>query len=108
MYEVTEDTFRSCNASSGVLAKYESGEDRVELNKVKRYWFICNVAGHCLGGMRFGIDVKDSTNSTDGALTPHIEPTPPDNSSISFISERLRVIWNFIPFGLLLLNLYFG
>ncbi|XP_061364699.1 mavicyanin-like [Gastrolobium bilobum] len=113
VYEVKEDTFRSCDASSGVLAKYESGEDQVTLNEVKRYWFICNIAGHCLGGMRFGVLVKDSnnvttaTNSTDGAFTPQIVQTPSDNSCTSYISERLRVIGKFIPFGLLLFNLYF-
>ncbi|XP_027364814.1 mavicyanin-like [Abrus precatorius] len=114
VYEVKEDTFRSCDASSGVLAKYESGEDQVALNEVKRYWFICNIAGHCLGGMRFGIEVKHGknaplpTNPTEGGLinTP-IEPTPSNNSSTSYISERWRLIENFILFGLLLFNLYF-
>ncbi|KAL1343139.1 hypothetical protein AAHE18_09G207700 [Arachis hypogaea] len=97
VYEVSEESFRSCDTSNGVLAKYESGKDEVELKKVKKYWFICNIAGHCLGGMRFGIDVKQRTNLThhasnfsDHALTPHnnIEPTPSynnnNNSSISF------------------------
>ncbi|TKY50748.1 Blue copper protein [Spatholobus suberectus] len=107
VYEVTEDTFRSCDASSGVVAKYESGEDQVALNEVKRYWFICNIAGHCLGGMRFGIQVKDGnnfTNSTDGAPHPPIEQTPSVNSCTS---ERWKAIENFIPFGLLLFNYYF-
>lgn len=115
VYEVQENTFRSCDASSGVLAKYESGEDHVVLNEVKRYWFICNIAGHCLGGMRFGIKVKHSnivvtsiSNSTDGdALNPQIEPSPSHNSCTSYISERWRVIGNFLPFGLLLFNLNF-
>jgi len=112
VYEVTEDTFRSCDASSGVLAKYESGEDQVALSEVKRHWFICNIAGHCLGGMRFGIEVKDGnsvTNSTDVAFNPPIEPTPSHNScTCYYVSERWRVIENFIPLGLLLLlNYYF-
>lgn len=110
VYEVTEGTFRLCDASSGVLAKYDSGEDRVELNEVKRYWFICNIPGHCLGGMRFGIEVRNSSNathSTDGTLNPQIEPTPSDNSCKTYFSERWRVTGNLIPFGLLLCNLYF-
>lgn len=114
MYEVTEKTFRSCDGSSGVLGKYESGEDQVVLKEVKRYWFICNIAGHCLGGMRFGIEVKKdsnnnvkypptatatatATNSTyDGGalINPQIEPTPSDNSCRrSYVSHR----WNFLP-----------
>ncbi|XP_040943398.1 uclacyanin-3 isoform X4 [Gossypium hirsutum] len=39
---VTESTYRTCDASSGVLAKYESGDDKVELTESKKYWFICN------------------------------------------------------------------
>lgn len=116
VYEVKEETFRSCNGSSGVLAKYESGEDQVVLNKVKRYWFICNIAGHCLGGMRFGIEVKEDysnnnvTNSMDGVLNPQIQPTSLENSCTSYnIYQRWRVIGKFIPFGagLSLFNLYF-
>lgn len=113
VYEVIENAFRSCNASNGVLAKYESGEDQVVLNKVKKHWFICNIAGHCLGGMRFGIEVKDRNNDTtnfiDGAFNPQIQPTPSNNSCNSYfiISKKWRVIENFLPFGiglLLLLN----
>ncbi|MBA0734490.1 hypothetical protein Gogos_018395, partial [Gossypium gossypioides] len=75
VFEVTESTYRTCDASSGVLAKYESGDDKVELTKSKKYWFICNVSGHCLGGMRFGVDVKaGNTSSTN------LDPTPSANS----------------------------
>lgn len=110
VYEVREDTFRSCETSSGVLAKYESGEDQVVLNKVKKYWFICNIVGHCLGGMRFGIEVKEDSNnvisSMDGGLNQNIQPTPLENSCIS---QRWSVVEKFFPFGigLLLFNLYF-
>ncbi|CAL5210159.1 unnamed protein product [Lathyrus oleraceus] len=110
VYEVRENTFRSCETSSGVLAKYESGEDQVVLNKVKKYWFICNIVGHCLGGMRFGIEVKEDSNnvisSMDGGLNQNIQPTPLENSCIS---QRWSVVEKFFPFGigLLLFNLYF-
>ncbi|KAJ1436311.1 Phytocyanin domain [Sesbania bispinosa] len=103
VYEVTEETFRSCDASSGVLAKYESGEDQVVLNEVKRYWFICNIAGHCLGGMRFGIEAKDGNNVTPASNSAD-EPIPSYSSCMSYISQRWRVIGNFLPFGLLLFN----
>ncbi|CAJ1977629.1 unnamed protein product [Sphenostylis stenocarpa] len=109
VYEVTEDTFRSCDASSGVLAKYESGEDEVALNEVKKYWFICNFAGHCLGGMRFGIKVKDATNLTHfkDIHPPPIQPTPLHNScSTYFVSQRWTLILNFIPLGLFPFNYY--
>lgn len=100
-YEVEEKTFRTCDASRGVLAKYESGNDRVTLTEEKKYWFICNVGGHCLGGMRFTIDVKqaspssDNTGSTDGSPTSQpteLPVTPPTSSSrSSLLSESWKI-----------------
>ncbi|XP_057966448.1 basic blue protein-like [Malania oleifera] len=97
-YDVTEATYQSCNASSGVLAKYESGNDQVKLTKAKKYWFICNIGGHCLGGMRFAIDVKaastisNSTNTTNDASTPGIGTTPPPNLEKSYASRRNSIV----------------
>ncbi|KAF2302085.1 hypothetical protein GH714_032480 [Hevea brasiliensis] len=109
VYEVTEDTFRSCDASNGVIAKYESGNDEIKLNKEKKYWFICNVVGHCLGGMRLNIDVgkgKQANSSSNGETIPQLEPTPPPTSSSSSSSFSvgiwicflaLRIFFKFFP-----------
>ncbi|GMI88054.1 hypothetical protein HRI_002474700 [Hibiscus trionum] len=98
-FEVTESTYRTCDTSSGVLAKYESGEDEVKLNASKKYWFVCNVSGHCLGGMRFGIDVKP------GNTTMNSEPIPSANSgSISAFHRWSLGLYTF-AFGILL-NLF--
>lgn len=90
-YEVTEATYKSCNDSSGVLARYNSGDDKVRLTEVRKYWFICTINGHCLGGMRFTIEVNQatsaaapSTNATDGGRSPpETEPSPPETSPAS-------------------------
>ncbi|XAR72686.1 hypothetical protein NMG60_11019412 [Bertholletia excelsa] len=74
-YEVTEKTYQTCNTSTGVLAKYESGNDEVNLTEAKKYWFICDKEGHCLGGMRFGIQVKEKANATG-----HNQSPPPPNN----------------------------
>ena len=79
MYEVTEETFRSCETSNGVLGEYESGNDQIELKEARKYWFICNVAGHCLGGMRFGIDVKQPNSTSHLPPSPVQSPPPPTN-----------------------------
>ncbi|KAL5856128.1 hypothetical protein ACOSQ3_005962 [Xanthoceras sorbifolium] len=86
VYEVTQTTYQTCDASSstgGVLAKYESGNDQIALTEAKKYWFICNVAGHCLGGMRFNIDVKDQEANTTSNSAPSSPPTfeEPTNSN---------------------------
>ncbi|KAL4616253.1 hypothetical protein ACB092_07G185400 [Castanea dentata] len=111
-YEVTEDTYRSCNVSSGVLAKYESGNDQIKLKQAKKYWFICNVPGHCLGGMRFSIDVKEASatsgaNSTSATITPPPESSSPLNSCKSYApAVRWSMGINLMAFGILV-RLYF-
>nr|GMC83469.1 Blue copper protein [Ipomoea batatas] len=57
VYEVAESTYESCDTSSGILGKYESGNDQVKLKEARKYWFVCDKDGHCLGGMRFGINM---------------------------------------------------
>lgn len=83
---MTEATYRSCDTSSGVLGRYETGDDQIKLTESKKYWFVCNVSGHCLGGMRFGIDVKAGNTSTT-----NLEPTPSANSATTYAFDR----WSF-------------
>uniref|UniRef100_A0A6M2EKR4 Phytocyanin domain-containing protein n=1 Tax=Populus davidiana TaxID=266767 RepID=A0A6M2EKR4_9ROSI len=106
VYEVIEATYRSCNASTGVLATYESGNDQIELKKAKKYWFICNIAGHCLGGMRFFIDVKEANSTNTRPTTPQSEPIPPPPPANSCAAIYVFDGWSFwvslVPFGVLL------
>ena len=104
-YEVTENTYRSCDVTSGVLAKYESGDDQVKLKQAKKYWFSCNVPGHCLGGMRFSIDVKETNatsgdNITNAALTPQMESSSQINSCKSYAPIRWSMGINLVGFGI--------
>ncbi|XVE93877.1 hypothetical protein REPUB_Repub01dG0232500 [Reevesia pubescens] len=99
-FEVTEATYRSCDTSSGVLAKYDTGDELVKLTESKKYWFVCNVSGHCLGGMRFGIDVKaGNTTSTN------LEPTPSPNSATTYAFDRWSLGLYLFAYGFLL-NLF--
>ncbi|KAH7518399.1 basic blue protein [Ziziphus jujuba] len=106
-YEVEEDTYRSCDGSSGVINKYESGSDRVELTQAKKYWFICNVDGHCLGGMRFSVDVQGfRPNSTDLSPTQQPVPAPPKSSTRSLRTHNWLMGIYLLASGILL-PLYF-
>lgn len=117
VYEVEEEAFRSCDASSGVLAKYDSGNDRVKLTEAKKYWFLCNVDGHCLGGMRFIIDVKqssthsdttDSTNVSPSSQPNEIPATPPTSSSRgTLLSESWKTVIYVMAFGMLFNHLWY-
>ncbi|CAO2815627.1 unnamed protein product [Amaranthus hypochondriacus] len=64
VYDVTKETFRTCNTSNGVNAMYTSGDDHVELKEAKQYWFICTVDSHCLVGMKFTINVTRNLSSS--------------------------------------------
>ncbi|CAM0908672.1 unnamed protein product [Alopecurus aequalis] len=70
VYEVTEAAYRSCDATGpgAVLATYESGSDRVVLPDAKTYWFMCQIPGHCLGGMQLAVEVS-------AAAAPVASPT---------------------------------
>lgn len=89
-YEVTEVTYRSCNPSTGVLAKYDSGDDKVPLNEARRYWFICTITGHCLGGMRFTIDVKGAGAAPSNNT---MVPSPPETKNYAFRPEIMGSYW---------------
>ncbi|EOX97628.1 hypothetical protein QUC31_015599 [Theobroma cacao] len=95
-FEVTEATYRSCDTSSGVLARHETGDDKVNLTESKKYWFVCNVGGHCLGGMRFGIDIKAGNTSTN------LGPTPSANSGSTYALERWSLSLCLFASGILL------
>ncbi|KAK6946446.1 Phytocyanin domain [Dillenia turbinata] len=73
VHQVTQDVYQSCNASTGVLASYYSGKDTVNLTQAEKYWFICNIEGHCLGGMKLVVDVKDAVAN---GSTPSSPTTP--------------------------------
>ncbi|CAK7329475.1 unnamed protein product [Dovyalis caffra] len=107
VYEVTEATYRSCNASTGVLATYDSGNDQIQLDQTKKYWFICNVDGHCLGGMRFFIDVKEASSTNIGPTPPQREPIPPpppaaNSCTTTYVFDRWSLWVSLVAFGFLL------
>nr|GMC87423.1 Blue copper protein [Ipomoea batatas] len=104
VYEVTESTYESCDTSSGVLGKYESGNDQVKLKEARKYWFVCDKDGHCLGGMRFGIntlcinistvgdEVRENVleNLVDVFRTPPILTDLRSHFNASFVTESNR------------------
>ncbi|CAL9050145.1 unnamed protein product, partial [Musa banksii] len=102
VYRVVEDTFRSCDVSSGVMSSYDSGNDVVNLTRAAKYWFLCNVKGHCRGGMRFGITVARASPSPSGggdgeSPFPTSPPPPlPGNTGASVA----RTTWWLVVIGL--------
>uniref|UniRef100_A0A0E0M3Z6 Phytocyanin domain-containing protein n=1 Tax=Oryza punctata TaxID=4537 RepID=A0A0E0M3Z6_ORYPU len=67
---VTQDAFRTCDPANQTVQRWGSGHDVVELPAPGSYYFICNVSGHCLGGMKFSVAVGEQ-------LPPPSPPPPP-------------------------------
>lgn len=66
---VSQDAFRTCDPENQTVQRWASGRDVVELAAPGSYYFICNVSGHCLGGMKFSVAV--------GEPLPLPSPPPP-------------------------------
>ena len=77
VYQVVEEAYQSCDWRNGVIKIYNSGNDRVSLTNATSYYFLCNIKGHCRGGMKFGINVTDASTSPDGGSNGGVSPPPP-------------------------------
>ncbi|XP_044959328.1 basic blue protein-like [Hordeum vulgare subsp. vulgare] len=77
VYEVTEAAYRTCDASAAgaVLATYDTGFDKVPLPEARSYWFICEIPGHCMGGMKLAVNVPAGPPG-GGAPAPDAPPSP--------------------------------
>ncbi|RZS28556.1 hypothetical protein BHM03_00062176 [Ensete ventricosum] len=75
VYQVTQETYQSCDSNSGVIRTYDSGDDRVTLGEATSYWFICTITGHCQDGMKLAVSVANS--SSDGGAAP----SPPEQGN---------------------------
>ncbi|KAL5664223.1 hypothetical protein ACJX0J_024331, partial [Zea mays] len=102
VYEVTEEVYRSCDTAGGdgdgdgVRAKYTSGYDRVVLAEARGYWFICDVPGHCQGGMRVAVNVSAGAaggGGGSGGPPMTVNPPPPDGSAASTTTAKGRLGW---------------
>lgn len=81
--EVTDATYRSCDASDGVFAVYVSGRDEIMLNESRKYNFICDEDSHCIGGMRFSITVLEDSRSSNNTSPTPAPPPPAPNSAVA-------------------------
>ncbi|KAL6655146.1 hypothetical protein ACP70R_005972 [Stipagrostis hirtigluma subsp. patula] len=96
VYRVTLDAFRTCEpAANETLRIWASGRDVVNLTAPGDYYFICNVAGHCLGGMKLAVAVAEAPPPPPPPPSPPEFPTaqpPPHTGSAGAPSTR-RLAW---------------
>ncbi|KAG9442785.1 hypothetical protein H6P81_018639 [Aristolochia fimbriata] len=88
--EVTEETFQSCeDDGSGVVKRYESGNDRVVLEApARRHWFICSFSGHCLAGMKLAVDVNNGGGASVQSTTNNATAPPGTTYNGAFGTRR--------------------
>ncbi|KAK9666775.1 hypothetical protein RND81_14G210200 [Saponaria officinalis] len=93
VYEVTKETFRSCDTSSGVIAKYETGDDHILLKEAKPYWFICTIDDHCRVGMKLAINVTGAAMpSNPPSIQPKISGSSTPRKHVTFVAAAFLSI----------------
>ena len=99
VYEVTEEVYRSCDTGGGgdgdgVRAKYTSGYDRVVLAEARGHWFICDVPGHCQGGMRVAVNVSaGAAGGGGGSGGPPMTVNPRRRTAARRRRRQPKVAW---------------
>ncbi|KAK3129576.1 hypothetical protein QOZ80_6BG0481850 [Eleusine coracana subsp. coracana] len=94
VYQVTEDAFRTCEPARKTLRVWVSGRDLVNLTEPGDYYYICNVEGHCLGGMKLAVSVAAAPPPPPPPPSPpmFLDPPPPPptgSAGVSWITRRL-------------------
>ncbi|CAN6175176.1 unnamed protein product [Urochloa humidicola] len=109
VYRVTQDAFRACEpAANQTMGSWATGHDFVNLTVPGDYYYICDVAGHCLGGMKFAVTVAAPTPPppVPSPPPPALSPPPPPASSagVSWITRRRPEALPIVP-GLAVIGL---
>ena len=91
VYRVTQDEFRTCEPANHTLGVWATGHDLVNLTVPGDYYFLCNVTGHCLGGMKFSITVAAPAPPPPPSPPPPAlpsSPPPPSSGGAPWIARR--------------------
>ncbi|PAN13595.1 hypothetical protein GQ55_2G339100 [Panicum hallii var. hallii] len=90
VHRVTQDAFRTCEpAANQTMGAWATGHDLVNLTVPGDYYFICNVSGHCLGGMKFAVAVAAPPPPPPPPPQVFLPPPPPPPASSAGVSSRI-------------------
>ncbi|MCO5569003.1 hypothetical protein L7F22_022708 [Adiantum nelumboides] len=76
--QVSQDDYNSCDFKNPIGADNGEGNSTVTLASTGTFFYLCGVAGHCPGGMKLTIFVRDKTGSGNSSSS---NPTSPSNST---------------------------
>jgi hypothetical protein len=80
VYQVTRDAFLTCQPSAPQTVRmWASGSDVVDVDLAAPgdYYFICNITGHCLAGMKLSVVVATPPPPPPSPPPPSPPPPPP-------------------------------
>ena len=67
--EVSKSGYASCSGSNA-LSNDDSGSTTVTLVSPGTHYFICNIPGHCAGGMKLAVTVAGGGSGSSSGATP--------------------------------------
>ncbi|GMI81200.1 hypothetical protein HRI_001789300 [Hibiscus trionum] len=68
--EVSEADYDTCNGTNPI-ATHGTGPASVTLNRTGEYHFICTVPGHCIGGQKLSVEVRNGPRSGTPGSSPN-------------------------------------
>ena len=72
--EVSQGGYTSCSGSNA-LGNDDSGSTTVTLATAGTHYYICNIPGHCAGGMKLAVTVGSGSGSSSGGGGGGVTPS---------------------------------
>jgi len=99
--EVSESAYTSCSTSNA-LQTYTGGSNTIPLNTTGGRYFICGIAGHCLGGMK--VDITVTAASSNSTPSPPPPSTTNGTNSAAMAASYMQIKDGAVLVGSLLLG----
>ncbi|PPE00866.1 hypothetical protein GOBAR_DD02094 [Gossypium barbadense] len=92
--EVTKTAYDACNTTNNIYT-VSTGPASIPLNRPEVFYFTCTVPGHCSGGQKLHVEVRNGNNRTAATPTSPGTSSPPSetNSASSLVSTLSPVFF---------------
>ncbi|KAK8278910.1 hypothetical protein V6Z11_D09G074900, partial [Gossypium hirsutum] len=92
--EVTKTAYDACNTTNNIYT-VSTGPASIPLNRPEVFYFTCTVPGHCSGGKKLHVEVRNGNNRTAATPTSPGTSSPPSetNSASSLVSTLSPVFF---------------
>ncbi|XP_015934822.1 blue copper protein [Arachis duranensis] len=103
--EVKESDYKSCSTGNSISTD-SSGATTIPLKTSGTHYFICSVPGHCSGGMKLAVTVKDGKSSSS-TTTPSSsgKGSPPSSTTATPKSNASSSVSRVTPIVVLIVSL---